>query len=61
MARKCARRAGRNDSEIVLAQGMHKNDSACVFAIERTKVFHKLHQFAVVPRVARGAKRLGVR
>lgn len=41
---------GRNDSEIVLAQEMHKNDSACVFAIERTKVFHKLHQFAVVPR-----------
>lgn len=31
--------AGRNDREIVLAQEMHKNDSACVFAIERTKVF----------------------
>lgn len=50
---KCGMRVcceGRNDSEIVLAQKMHKNDSACVFAIERTKVFHKLHQFAVVPR-----------
>lgn len=27
------------DREIVLAQEVHKNDSACVFAIERTKVF----------------------